>query len=386
MQPTNPQDTWKPDLNKSCWSFIERISRSADPGFYLEYPSGSSTVRGVHNANKRAIAWETSISFGAYRLENWINYWHHQPDQITPQEQILLQAWHETLKSSPGAEAIIGCWHRRPRPEHYPTTHDPERQSAQLESWNKEQQQAISLFNQWVELCRNKLSAQGQEARTCRTKELAQKNYNSVMAYLDRLRSKYSRLLMVRLDVFYKREFANSKSLLDLQSERRAFFDRYERKRAFRHLVGYVWCFEQGEKKGLHCHLLLIFDGRQRFQDEWIGKELGEHWVEVTRGQGWYYNANHKDSKKDLAAWQAKGQAYSRLIRQSRGEQEAESLVNKTLSQQLENKNTLGIGAVSRNNEVCWENVAILMRYFTKIDQSIPSHLKRGIRCFGRGQ
>lgn len=387
MNQPNHQARYLKHTNKpTVWDFIDRITQCNEPGFYTRYPSLYQSIIGVHDAHKKTIAWETPLSFAAYQLTGWIAQWRSEHHCMTPEESILLQVWEEGVRNDHWSEHSMTCWQRRPRPEHYPISGSYHQQQAQLVTWNMELHQAIGGFNQWVESCRSRLLIWGKGDRQKRMREQASRNFKSVSHYLGQLREQYKRLLMVRLDVFYREEYKNNKGLPQLQSDRTMFMKNWQIKPLFNHLVGYVWCFEYGGKKGLHCHMLLIFNGQHRHQDEWIGRKLGEHWVQVTHGQGGYYNSNAAGSKKALVAWQARDSEYIKRLEHLFDTDEASRLSQLTLEQILNEKNTLGIGMVERSSEVCWANLRLVMDYFTKMDQAIPAAIRQGVRCFGKGQ
>lgn len=376
----------KPTNKPTIWNFIDRITQFKEPGFHTRYPSGYKPIIGIHDAHKKAIAWETSLSFAAYQLTEWIAQWRSEHLCMTPEESILLQVWEEGVRSDDWSEHSMTCWQRRPRPEHYPITGSKHQQQMQLHIWNMELHQAIGIFNLWVERCRARLLICGKGDLQKRMTEQASKNFKSVTHYLDQLRTQHKRLLMVRLDLYYKSEYRGSNGLPQLQADRAAFMKHWQVKPLFNHLVGYVWCFEHGGKKGLHCHMLLIFNGKHRYQDEWIGRMLGEHWVQVTKGQGSYYNSNAADSKKALMGWQMSGSEYPTRLEHLFGSDEASRLKQHTLEQILDEKNTLGIGMVDRSSEVCWANLHLVIDYFTKLDQAIPAAIRQRVRCFGKGR
>lgn len=45
-----------------------------------------------------------------------------------------------------------------------------------------------------------------------------------------------------------------------------------------------------------HLHVALIFDGSHR-QHEWLGDQIGQYWVEITGGRGYYHNCNRGSYK-----------------------------------------------------------------------------------------
>ncbi|MBE0508848.1 MAG: inovirus-type Gp2 protein [Marinospirillum sp.] len=217
-------------------------------------------------------------------------------------------------------------------------------------------------------------------------KRLAESNLQSALKYLDDLKQKYPRLLVVRLDLYYRAKHQQNKTLANLQSDRDKFLNNRHRYEYFDSLVGYVWCFEYGNKKTVHCHMLLLFDGKHRCKDEWIGRQLGERWEEITKGHGGYFNSNASDSKSRLRKWQASGGEYLDNLKQVFGVQRGQALMLMTHKNLLKGSNTLAVGMVKNTSKVGWANLQMQMHYFTKLEQAIPGEERPWIRCFGKGQ
>lgn len=71
-----------------------------------------------------------------------------------------------------------------------------------------------------------------------------------------------------------------------------------DKKMCFEHLHGHAWTIQQqGGDMGLHCHLLLMFDGSRRDRDWYLAKEVGERWKAITAGLGEYYTYNDIERK-----------------------------------------------------------------------------------------
>ena len=126
------------------------------------------------------------------------------------------------------------------------------------------------------------------------------------------------------------------------------------KKTCFEHLQGYAWALEQGGKNGgLHCHLLLIYNGSERQKDSYLGKAVGEKWQSITGGLGTYYNWNTLENKGDF-----------------------------------KKQGLLGIGMIHRDNPLEVENAVRVASYLTKIDKC-EQQLKLwlpGMRTFGQSQ
>lgn len=140
-----------------------------------------------------------------------------------------------------------------------------------------------------------------------------------------------SRLLFVRVDLFYLKDTMHLVTIADLHrhiNKLRDFIG--NKKTCFKDWVGYAIAIEQGYEHGYHCHVLLIYNGAKRQRDTYLGQAVGEKWKIITDGLGSYYNCNHPKNKR----------AY-------------------------EENGTLGIGMISRHDEQAVENAIRTALYLT---------------------
>ncbi|WP_201587046.1 YagK/YfjJ domain-containing protein [Psychrobacter jeotgali] len=179
-------------------------------------------------------------------------------------------------------------------------------------------------------------------------------NRQNFESYVRSLLSHYSRLLFVRIDLKYSQESSHTVTIEDFNhhmSKLRELIG--NKKTCFEHLQGNAWALEQGyENGGLHCHLLLIYDGSERQSDWHIAKEVGEKWKEITAGLGKYYSYHDPERK-----------------------------------QRYERYGKLGIGMIHRDNSQQVENAICTALYLTKPDK-VGQHLKvwlPSMRTFGHG-
>lgn len=117
----------------------------------------------------------------------------------------------------------------------------------------------------------------------------------SLLSYIDALYAKHSRMLVIRLDVGYRKVEGSGHALLtheEVAEHRKRLFG-YIRRGYRAKLLGYAWTLEFGRVKGFHYHLLLFFDANQAKSDFLIGEELGYVWCSMaTEGMGTFHNCN----------------------------------------------------------------------------------------------
>ena len=179
-------------------------------------------------------------------------------------------------------------------------------------------------------------------------------NQKQLEDYVHNLTNHYSRLLFIRIDLKYAKEMSHHVSIEDFDCNMRKFRELISNKKTcFEHLQGNAWALEQGGiEGGLHCHLLLIYDGSERQNDLYLAKEVGEKWKMMTGGLGEYYSYHDAETK-----------------------------------QQYEQYGKLGIGMIHRDNPREVENAVTSALYLTKPSKH-EQQLKLWVpnmRTFGRG-
>lgn len=184
-------------------------------------------------------------------------------------------------------------------------------------------------------------------------------NKRELKNYVHSLINHYSRLLFIRIDLKYVKETSHHVTIEGFNYHMSKFRELIGKaknckpKSCFEHLQGNAWAIEQGGKEGgLHCHLLLMYDGSERQNDWYIAKEVGEKWKEVTAGLGEYYSYHDKERK-----------------------------------QQYKQHDKLGIGMIHQNNPIEVENALASALYLTKPSKN-EQQLKLwlpNMRTFGHG-
>jgi|26BtaG_2_1085354.scaffolds.fasta_scaffold14585_1 hypothetical protein len=197
-----------------------------------------------------------------------------------------------------------------------------------------------------------------------------QRNSQSLTNYMNYFLNKYARVLIVRVDIKIKAEFTQlvdverfqdfvNQLLETIQRDREKQKNRRNNdnikgsKGCFEDLRGYAWAIEQGiDNGGLHCHLLLIYDGDKRQKDWYLGEAVGKRWDKITEGLGRHHSVNTPENKRNY-----------------------------------ERKGKLGIGMIHRNNSQEVKNAIHAALYLTRPDkyhQRLKAWLPN-MRSFGRG-
>lgn len=170
------------------------------------------------------------------------------------------------------------------------------------EGWPEPQLQDatdVERLNELVESLRSSATSAAITKRQKNHERAVNKNASSVRRYLEALFRRCSRLLVIRLDLYYPKthEPLDASTLHGM----RARFIRHISSKL--PMKGFIWTIEFGERRKSHCHLLLLLDGNDVWADESIAKMLGEYWKEeITYGLGGYWNCN-----ADKASYERRG-------------------------------------------------------------------------------
>lgn len=149
------------------------------------------------------------------------------------------------------------------------------------------------LFNDLIMLIRT--ASQGKDFKDKSYSRVynASRNFRDTKIYIDRLFNCRSRLLVIRLDFGYRKEYVLELTVGDAQKNLKHFFNNMRSNKLFSPLRGYIWRRECGAEKGLHFHVVLFYDGSLAEKDEYIASQIGKYWVnQITKGQGVYFNCN----------------------------------------------------------------------------------------------
>ncbi|MFZ6745957.1 hypothetical protein ACO0LC_22255 [Undibacterium sp. JH2W] len=125
----------------------------------------------------------------------------------------------------------------------------------------------------------------------------ANERYTDYCNYVNALFDCCDRLVVLRVDLAYRKELSGETSLEMALADLDRLFANMRNNYLFESLEGYIVKTEYGIEKGIHFHLVLFFNGSARNGSSHIfhAKQIGQYWSEViTRGRGWYWNCNRQ--------------------------------------------------------------------------------------------
>ena len=150
---------------------------------------------------------------------------------------------------------------------------------------------------------------------TCRTPKIRRKLINalklrgyreeSFTKFVDDLFIAHSRIIVLRVDLYYKNKIKDSIDAADALDDLDHFVSNMRHNSIFDDLLGSIFRVEYGVDRGVHIHSIFFFNGSIRnglFHVQYA-KEIGEYWkLHVTHGKGDYWNVNSK-----IREFEAKG-------------------------------------------------------------------------------
>ncbi|HAW6995562.1 inovirus-type Gp2 protein [Acinetobacter baumannii] len=165
-----------------------------------------------------------------------------------------------------------------------------------LHDYDLQYETSLSLYNRLKRTTFKDWQAYFNQARADHLNELRQHRHNEKLnaAKLDKrleeILKSYSAVLVVRVDLAYVVSPDIEQVDNDLETLRR----KIKRSEYGKDVLLLVWALEQGEKKGYHCHIALIFNERKRTSAWSIAKAVGELWEDVTGDDGSYFNCHDR--------------------------------------------------------------------------------------------
>lgn len=155
-----------------------------------------------------------------------------------------------------------------------------------------EARKLMAHLNECVDQIRQEVKSKRFLAKLNSYQRASNKNYKELTVYVDALFERYSRLLVLRVDLSYSKE--NSKTTqAQAKRDRVRLFENARSNKLFGDMVGYIWKLEHGPEKGFHYHMMFFFDGSKVREDVTLARRIGEYWTDVvTKGRGLYYNCN----------------------------------------------------------------------------------------------
>lgn len=122
-------------------------------------------------------------------------------------------------------------------------------------------------------------------------RDLARQNFDSACAYIVSLFARCSRLLILRVDLYYWGEGKKWARTSEAASAFDKFLDNLRRSRIILDVLGCLMRREEGPERGIHFHVLVALDGHKRRDAYGLTEEIGKDWVNrYSNGRGSFFN------------------------------------------------------------------------------------------------
>lgn len=155
-------------------------------------------------------------------------------------------------------------------------------------------------LNRFIELVRELGEASTFQRRLRQEDSRLQRGLRSCKTYIDKLRERYARLLVLRVDLEFPAGApadVPGQSIIMAKSFFKKFLNNRRTNSIFEHEVGYIWKLEYGKGRGFHYHCIFFFNGSLVKNDAYHAELIGEYWRKITDGAGIFYNCNRNPGK-----------------------------------------------------------------------------------------
>ena len=139
-------------------------------------------------------------------------------------------------------------------------------------------------MDRMVDFVRRVCRSKGFKRQNDNTARLARKDFRSACAYFITRFALCSRLLILRIDLYYRDEGKGWAYTEDAERAFENFIRALREGRIVPDVCGWVCRREEGPVRGMHYHILLAMDGHKHKDTFGFTQKVGEHWVEHCTG------------------------------------------------------------------------------------------------------
>lgn len=206
------------------------------------------------------------------------------------------------------------------------------------------------LFNNFIKMIRHLCRTGSFRRKLQRHERNVLRRKAKAMAWEKMLFDWKSRQLILSLTLSYKETFRSEITLENVQHHIKRLLNNRKNNTLLSGIKGYVWKIEEGEKTGLHVHILIAYSPAMS-HDIYIADKIGEYWESViTDGMGQYWNSNRSNIKQVLLGYEN------------------------------------GVGQINRNDEAQRTGLRRLLEYLAKADQYLKHKTTAKTRTFQLSQ
>lgn len=149
-------------------------------------------------------------------------------------------------------------------------------------------------YHALIDFIRSSAATDAFKAAIAQSTQTANRRLASASKSIGKTFKNHSKLLVIRLDLFYRKEHSHEITTEQAKKDLSHFFWNWRHKKSlFGHCVYCCWKLEFGLQKGYHFHLILFYNGRVVRNDAYRAHAVGEYWKDVTtKGRGAFFNCN----------------------------------------------------------------------------------------------
>lgn len=117
--------------------------------------------------------------------------------------------------------------------------------------------------------------------------------YSLINSHLNDMLHRYSRVLGVRIDLFYIKSTSRFRqsTYRTIESDVRKLMTKTE---SCSFVTGYFWVIERTPDHGFHAHVIFYLDGHHTQKPFPLVQRVSEFWRDITNAEGYYDWSNYK--------------------------------------------------------------------------------------------
>lgn len=168
----------------------------------------------------------------------------------------------------------------------------------------------IERINQFLKCIRENMLGSETKRELRKRRKHCRKNYRSCVKWFGKYLNAYSKVLVLRLDLYYKYDISeltntspdfnrprhNVHCLMTIKADIESLLSDLRYDPIMKEIIGYLLKFEHGPYKGQHVHCIFLLDGHNHQKDVKWAEDIGQYWVKLTDGNGAYHNCNRNSS------------------------------------------------------------------------------------------
>ncbi|CPI08152.1 YagK/YfjJ domain-containing protein [Burkholderia pseudomallei] len=165
---------------------------------------------------------------------------------------------------------------------------------------NDEEPFRFEMFNEVVHAVRAEAEARNLDRLDEWNESQAKQRFKAMMRHVHWCFRKRRRIFVIRMDLYYRSEFAGNVSIEQVKEHHALFVNRLRALKDIRaNLVGGIWKLKWTQRKGHHLHWVFMFDG-SLVQDAWKwSKLIDEEWRKAApRDSGYTHCGNYDEHRK----------------------------------------------------------------------------------------